>query len=64
MDLKKYAKNIPKNYVIFWGLGMILAMKINFINQKNYIRMFTTPILRCLKKNQIFPKIFHPLSNT
>jgi hypothetical protein len=50
LDLKKYPKSIFKDYVIFWGLGMILIMKINSINQKNYIRMFTTSILKSLKK--------------
>jgi hypothetical protein len=34
----------------FRGWGLILDMKTNSINQKNYIKMFTTSILRCLKK--------------
>jgi hypothetical protein len=29
-----------------------------------YIKMFTTSILKCLKKNQILVKIFHLLSST
>jgi hypothetical protein len=36
LDLKKHPKNIPKNYVIFQGLGMILVMKTNSINQNIY----------------------------
>ncbi len=32
-------------------LGMILVMKKYSINQKYYIRMFTTSILKCLKTN-------------
>jgi hypothetical protein len=42
---------------------MILVMKTNSINQKNNIRMFTTSILKCLKKNQILAKTFHLPSN-
>jgi hypothetical protein len=42
----------------FKRLGMILVMKMNCINQKTYIRMFTKSILSCLKKNQIFAKHF------
>jgi hypothetical protein len=42
---------------------MILAMKEKSINQKTYIKMFTTSILRCLKK-KILTKIFHLLSST
>jgi hypothetical protein len=34
----------------FQGLGMILVMKKNSINQKSYIEMFTTSILKFLKK--------------
>jgi hypothetical protein len=36
LDWKKYPKSIFKNYVIFQGLGMILVMKTNFINQNIY----------------------------
>jgi len=36
----------------------MILMKTNFINQKNYIKIFTTSILKCLKKNQIFTKYF------
>jgi hypothetical protein len=61
------SKNTPKVSLIitsfFKGLGMNLVMKINSINQKNNVRMFTTSILRCLKKNQILAKTFHLLSN-
>jgi hypothetical protein len=35
----------------FRRLGMVLVMKINFTNQKTYIKMFTTSILRSLKEN-------------
>jgi hypothetical protein len=34
LDLEKYPKNIPKNYVNFWSLGMNLAVKTNFIDKK------------------------------
>jgi hypothetical protein len=40
----------PKISPIFEGLGMILVIKTNLINQKNNIIMFTTSILKCLKK--------------
>jgi hypothetical protein len=30
---EKYSKNNPNNYVIFQGLGMILIMETNSINQ-------------------------------
>jgi hypothetical protein len=33
LDLKKYPKNIPKNYVSFLKLGMNLAMKTNSIDK-------------------------------
>jgi len=32
LDLKKYPKSIPNNFVIFQELGMILVLKTNFIN--------------------------------
>jgi hypothetical protein len=57
-------KNTPKVSLIFQGLGMILVMKTNLINTKHYIRMFTTTILRCLKKKSILAKTFHLLSST
>ncbi len=50
LNFKKYPKSIFKIYVIFQGLGMILVMKKNSINQKTYIKMFITSILRCLGK--------------
>jgi hypothetical protein len=43
---------------------MILVMKKSSINQKIYIKMFTTSILKCLKKNKKLAKIFHLLSST
>jgi hypothetical protein len=33
LNLKKYLKNNPNNYVIFQRLGMILVMETNSINQ-------------------------------
>jgi len=42
---------------------MILVMKTNLINQKNYIRMFTN-IKVLEKKIQILAKTFHLLSST
>jgi hypothetical protein len=65
LDLKKYPNNIPNNYVIFKGLKMILInYEKKFINQKYYIKMFTTFILKCMKKNKILAKAFHLLSST
>jgi hypothetical protein len=34
LDLEKYSKSIPKNYVSFEGLGMNLVMKTNSIDKK------------------------------
>jgi hypothetical protein len=50
-------KNAPKvssTITSFLGVGD----EKNLINQKNYIKMYTTSILRCLKKNQILVKYF------
>jgi hypothetical protein len=44
--LKKYPKNIPKNILRFLGVGDGFNYEKKLINQKNYIKMFTTPILR------------------
>ncbi len=49
---EKISKNIPNNFIIFQGLGMILVITTKFINQKHYIRMFTTSILKCMKKTK------------
>ncbi len=40
---------------------MILVVKTNSINQNNYSGMFTTSILRCMKKNKILVKTCHLL---
>jgi hypothetical protein len=59
LDLKKYPKSIPNNYVIFLGLGMILVMKRKSINQNIYNKIFTTLILKCLKnKTKYLQKTF------
>ncbi len=42
---------------------MILVMKTNSLTKNTYIGMFTTSILKCMKKNQIFAKKFHLLSS-
>jgi hypothetical protein len=63
LDFKKYPKSVLNNFIISRGLGMILVTKTNSINQKNYIGMFTTSILRCMKKNQILAKTFDLLSS-
>jgi uncharacterized membrane protein SirB2 len=61
---KSTPKVSPTIMSLFIRLGMILVMKkINSINQKNNIRMFTTSIF-FFKKYQILAKTLHPLSNT
>jgi hypothetical protein len=42
---------------------MILIMKTNSINQKHYIKMFTTSILRCLGKKPNTCKNISPTFN-
>jgi hypothetical protein len=64
LDFKKHPKNIPNNNVTFQRVEDDFNYEKKFINQKNYIRMFTTSIFRCLKKNQIFIKTFRLFSNT
>jgi hypothetical protein len=41
----------PTVMSFFRGLGMVLVMKKKLINQKTYIKMSTTLILRSLKEN-------------
>jgi hypothetical protein len=62
--LEKICKKCPKFLEIFRGLGMILAMKTSLINKKKYIRVFSTLILRCLRKKKRFAKEFQILSST
>jgi hypothetical protein len=59
----KHTLKIPNNYVIFQKLRMILIMKTNFINQKIYIKMFTTSILKCFfkKPNNLSCKNISPI---
>jgi len=45
---KSTPKISPTIISLFKGLGMNLIMRINYINQKNYIKMFSTSILRCV----------------
>jgi hypothetical protein len=61
---KSTPKVTPKISSFFRGWEWFLVMKTNSINQKNYIGMFTTSILNCMKKNQIFVKTFHLLEST
>ncbi len=55
---KKYFQEYPP---FLRGWGMILVIKTNLINQKNYIKIFTTSILRCLKKNSNICKNISPI---
>jgi hypothetical protein len=43
---------------------MILAMKTSLINKTDYIRVFSTLILRCSKEKTRFAKEFQILSST
>jgi hypothetical protein len=61
LDLKKYPKKYTKNIPHFLGVGDDFNYEKNPINQNIYIIMFTTSILRCLKKN---PNICKNISHT
>jgi hypothetical protein len=55
--IKKHTPTMsPTIKSFFQGLGMILVMKTNSIDQKNNIRMFTTSILKCLEKKKNLQK--------
>jgi hypothetical protein len=64
LNLKKYPKNIPKNYVNILKIGD----KFNYENKLHWpitiIRMLTTSILKARTKRQLFVKTIHVFSNT
>jgi hypothetical protein len=54
--LEKVSQKYLKNYIIFIRLRMILVMKTNSIYKKNYIKIFTTSISRCLRRKKTICK--------